>query len=57
LPSPLIRSPSQCPGNCLSSISGGRTWMLSTRVRPSSTVNSGFRHFRSQPLYTNQALT
>jgi hypothetical protein len=24
---------------------------------PSSTVNSGFRHFRPQPLYINQALT
>jgi hypothetical protein len=24
---------------------------------PSSTANSGFRHFRPQPLYVNQALT
>jgi hypothetical protein len=24
---------------------------------PSSTVNSGFRHFRPQPLYINQSLT
>ena len=26
-------------------------------VPPSSTVNSGFRHFRPQPLYINQSLT
>lgn len=25
---PLIKSPSQWPGNCLSSTSGGRTWIL-----------------------------
>ena len=29
LASPLIKSPSQCPGNCRSSISGGRMWMQS----------------------------
>lgn len=28
LPAPLMRSPSQCPGIKRSSISGGRTWML-----------------------------
>ena len=26
-------------------------------AHPSSTANSGFRHFRTQPLYINQALT
>ena len=29
LPAPLMRSPSQCPGNWRASISGGRIWMLS----------------------------
>lgn len=29
LPAPLMRSPSQSPGNWRASISGGRIWMLS----------------------------
>ena len=47
LPSPLMRSPSQWPGNWRSSISGGRTWMLSM---------SGILPLRSLPLLRGSRL-